>query len=1125
MDVTGSRLSNVIGWHRNNRTDEGPVENVLKVDRNGYRIAWRCGRLPELLTRRSSFMSIEHSAGDEPVSDAGLLTTGEGDAGQSHPGSYPQESLDRLDALIRQTARLLPAQGPITAFVFLNTLEGLEHLPFDAGVEEGARLFGCQPYLDEDFYRDQIKRGRIHAGAVRSALRDDLGDAGTTRVIQRTTRYDLRLAMLTTRLRVGRASELRWFVAETNALNEFRAEAPEEKVQEILSETRRWALSAFEPSGEQRSAPLDAETRSRLETVFAGLPERFGRARMGQWNEATWIKFSLQSLWRMCRAGVEAIGVPFSETGLPPRLRDLLLRETQEDVDVFVHETLVRFCAAFTDQGFARWELPDREAGLFQAFCATYAQGFGPPDLLFQGLGAELVRVRAAGLSPLEAIHESLDLLGVPESEWRERITAKLIALRGWAGLIHQMDVRSDRVARPVPKDSLIEFLALRLILERVACLNLAKSRLGFGGSLADLRARLLVRYRDSRQADVEPCAFELYQLAQLFGWSAGELFALTTDQWQQLVREVDGFRPLDRQKILHHAYEAHFRTRALDAIALHARSAAERRPSPPTVSVPPAPAFQAAFCIDTREESLRRYIEEVCPAAETIGVAGFFGIPIYFRGIAEANYSTLCPVVIRPKHWVTEEPVYTLEQQHQRRARTRQMIGTATHRMHMGSRGAAGAALLTMGVGVLASIPLVFRVLFPRLTARIRKRATNWVNAPNQTRLRIERVATEPGPALSQIGFTVDEMATMSARTLRDMGLTQRFAPIVLFFGHGSFCLNNPHKSAYDCGACSGSMGGANARTLAMMLNDPRVRDKIAREGLVQIPATTHFVGALHNTCNDTFTYFDLDLLPPSHRDAFDTARLTLDEAAKLNAQERCRRFESAALNLSPEAAHRHVDGRSEDLAQTRPEYGNSTNAMAVVGRRERTRGLYLDRRSFLVSYDPTQDDADFTTLGRLLGAVVPVCEGINLQYYFSRVDSTGWGCGSKLPHNVTSLLGVMDGAASDMRMGLPWQGVDIHEPMRLLMVIESVPEAIEKIMARNEQVRQIIANGWVQLALLSPAGDDLLLYRKGRFEPYALQADHLPQAANSREWYRGVREHLEFCELTGATGTVSTP
>jgi uncharacterized protein YbcC (UPF0753/DUF2309 family) len=38
----------------------------------------------------------------------------------------------------------------------------------------------------------------------------------------------------------------------------------------------------------------------------------------------------------------------------------------------------------------------------------------------------------------------------------------------------------------------------------------------------------------------------------------------------------------------------------------------------------------------------------------------------------------------------------------------------------------------------------------------------------------------------------------------------------------------------------------------------------------------------------------------------------------------------------------------------------------------------------------------------------VTPVCSGINLQYFFSYVDPPGWGSGTKLPHNITSLLGV---------------------------------------------------------------------------------------------------------------------
>ncbi len=48
-----------------------------------------------------------------------------------------------------------------------------------------------------------------------------------------------------------------------------------------------------------------------------------------------------------------------------------------------------------------------------------------------------------------------------------------------------------------------------------------------------------------------------------------------------------------------------------------------------------------------------------------------------------------------------------------------------------------------------------------------------------------------------------------MGERALRDTGLTSSFAPLVFIFGHGSFCLNNPHKSVYDCGACTGNAGG----------------------------------------------------------------------------------------------------------------------------------------------------------------------------------------------------------------------------------------------------------------------------------------------------------------------------
>jgi uncharacterized protein YbcC (UPF0753/DUF2309 family) len=429
-------------------------------------------------------------------------------------------------------------------------------------------------------------------------------------------------------------------------------------------------------------------------------------------------------------------------------------------------------------------------------------------------------------------------------------------------------------------------------------------------------------------------------------------------------------------------------------------------------------------------------------------------------------------------------------------------------------TRGILAGALLTAGPGVLAAMPLVLRTLFPRLAAGIRKQLARLVHTLPRTRLRLERSKPVPGPRGSYLGYALDEMTEIAERQLRDIGLTRNFARLVLVVGHGSHSMNNPHESAHDCGACGGSVGGANARALAQMLNDPRVRAALALRGLT-IPSDTRFQGALHNTCNEYVQVFDSDQLPETHRIDFEHGSDAISRALDRNAHERARRFRSAPLTLTFEAARGHMNERAEDLAQVRPEWGHATNAICVVGRRERTRGLFFDRRAFLVSYDPAQDDGQQSILARILAAAVPVCAGINLEYYFCRVDPSGWGCGTKLPHNITSLVGVMDGAASDLRTGLPWQMVEIHEPVRLLVVVETTPEVMIRLLDGNEALGRLVRNGWVQMAVLHPQSSRIELFECGAFFPYAPRADRLPAAASSVDWYRGWRDHLEFAEI----------
>lgn len=1019
------------------------------------------------------------------------------------PPDARRHRLEQLQRAIEHAAHYLPAQGPITAFVHHNTLHAFEHLPFEEAVVRGASTFGCHPYLLEESYREKLKAGRIRQADIQAALIDDLGERGDELLGFLGTRYQLRLNILAHPLQVGPAAELRWVVAETDALRRFREETPAQARKNSIDSTKRWVMRDL------RDGTAATADNGRAQEFADRIFDRFDKRSVESWGESDWEAFCLHLLWMVCREGVEHTVAADADPRHFMRHRDWLGEVTGQDSDELVHDVLIRFCAAFLDQGFSSWQLPHKESFL-RAFCALYDRAIGKHASWKRNLAKELDPIRREALSPLESIAESLELLGVREADQTEFITQTLLALRGYAGMLWQVEQRGDRVAHPAPHNSLIEFLAVRLVLDRLAVTHVAHTAMGYQGELRNLRAAAARKLKRHAASRLEQRAFQVFQLAQLCGWSPESLYRLDRRQWSTLIDEIKSFSRLERRRILHLAFERRYRLQSLDAVIHHSKHVRSGRAANMD---PPGPEFQVICCIDEREESFRRHVEEVAPACETYGAAGFFAVAMYYRGAAESHYTPLCPVIIRPQHYVAEHAVYTQQDSDQRRRKRRQALGTLTRRVHIGSRTLAGGWLAGV-LGSLSSIPLVMRILFPRTTARFRQAMGQFVKPPAATRLQLERTAEPPGPAAGHIGYRVDEMAAIVERLLRDIGLTASFAPLVFVCGHGSSSLNNPHESAHDCGACAGGRGGPNARAFAHMANRPDVREIVARRG-IHIPRETVFVGSYHNTCDDSIAYFDLDVLPTSHAECFERARARLDEARTRSAHERCRRFESAELGMDFSQALHHVEGRAEDLSQVRPEYGHATNALCFVGRRSWSRGLFLDRRAFLQSYDPQQDDEENTLLTRILQAVVPVCAGINLEYYFSFVDPTGYGCGTKLPHNVTALLGVMNGAASDLRPGLPWQMVEIHEPVRLLFVVETTPAAMGRIMERNEGIARLVRGGWVQLATLDPQSSEVHLYRDRRFERYVAESSELPHVASSVDWYRGWRDHLGFASI----------
>nr|MCU0383622.1 DUF2309 domain-containing protein [Cyclobacteriaceae bacterium] len=205
-------------------------------------------------------------------------------------------------------------------------------------------------------------------------------------------------------------------------------------------------------------------------------------------------------------------------------------------------------------------------------------------------------------------------------------------------------------------------------------------------------------------------------------------------------------------------------------------------------------------------------------------------------------------------------------------------------------------------------------------------------------------------------------------------------------------------------------------------------------------------------------------------------------------------RRFELINTSELAESIHERVKLRSVSLFEPRPELNHATNALCIVGRRQLTRGLFLDRRSFLNSYDYTIDPQG-KYLFNILKAAAPVCGGINLEYFFSRVDNQKLGAGTKLPHNVMGLIGVANGIEGDLRPGLPSQMIEVHDPVRLLILVEHLPEVVLEVIQRNDATYEWFKNEWVKLIAINPLTEEFYCFSNDAFVLYSPTQQTLPK------------------------------
>jgi len=679
-----------------------------------------------------------------------------------------------------------------------------------------------------------------------------------------------------------------------------------------------------------------------------------------------------------------------------------------------VSQLVAAWCAVFVDEAHVPWPMPRREDGFFRAW-----RQLAPHDRRLRRLAGPTGMQWLAQLpdSPVEALAASLDALDVAGDRVGP-LREHLGRLPGWTGYARW----SDEWARPDhhrPPLRLVELLAVQVAATAAAAHGTA--------------AKQPRQHHDEVVENENLLEHRAVAVLAALGTTSDD--PVVTATVRGVLRQVP---PPARSSMWLEAQEGNFRDRLLGLLS---------RPDPGPATEPPD--VQAAFCIDARSEGLVRHLQ-ACGPYDTFGFAGFFGIPVRWRPLGSTESQPRCPPLLTAAHEVAEQPLIpdgALGYLTAQRA-----AGAGIDAFHSPKGSLSGPFALAEAAGYILGPAAAARTLAPGFVRRLRGLKTRRV-APPQTRPAVEAEHDDSS------GFALEERVSYAESVVRTMGLT-RFARLIVLCGHGSHNINNPHASSYDCGACGGAPGGPSARVAVAILNDPAVRVGLKERDILVLD-DTRFVAAQHDTVSDVVTVLDREAVPETHEPL--VAAFERDVAL---AGDRLARERAGRLPGDPGK----VRVRGHDWAQVRPEWGLAGNAAFVVGPRSITAGLDLACRVFLHSYD-AEGDGDGSALETIMTAPLVVGQWISAQYYFSSVDPDQFGAGDKTLHNPVGGIGVVLGEGGDLQVGLPAQAVGVgnhrmHEPLRLLAVIQAPLERTEAIIQRNQVLRELIGGKWITVA-----------------------------------------------------------
>ena len=641
-----------------------------------------------------------------------------------HRQTFTDAQRMELRSYAQLAGEVIAQYWPMRTFIHHNPLHGLEGLHFEEAVKRGAQLFGGRGYLRNQVFRHYFKSGRIRPEDLQATVERLATDKQVTFAGRPTSHVDVLMASM---------------VHGISEPHVHSSDPPRPEERETLHKIESW-----------------------LTTMGARVTNTPGPL----------------ALWKSVELPLRETCVTWCDRTFGTMVADTINRE------------MVKWCSAFLDEGEATWSMPGREQTFYRAWKSLVQRD---ASLRLIGITRAAQKVAALSDRPEEALLESLTILKITKTAWEEYLAHHLAAMPGWTGYIKW---RSDQSSYPWQQQypiDLVKYLAVRLFYERELVDRSCLVELGIPGDgdairgymetylhafwlrrewvagrlekLAARQARRLIRTgrgpdarawkelgreqcRESTdrraQEAVTQAVRRLLHLARALAIDPAAIESTALSDVRTLLDWLEGF-PASRHGLRWlEAFEASHRRQVLDELVPGARQAAASKRKEDS-NAQSRPLAQMVFCIDVRSEVFRRPLEHR-GGYETLGLAGFFGVPLDYQPSSAHHTVAHCPVLLKPKNQIREVPRSyhgALAERH----KTATQLSKAAHTvLHDLKENVVTPYVMVEAIGWFFSVPLFGKTLFSLWYHKVGRWLDTLFMPSLATTLTVEKITREEG-------------------------------------------------------------------------------------------------------------------------------------------------------------------------------------------------------------------------------------------------------------------------------------------------------------------------------------------------------------------------------------------